>query len=706
MTTTFDAFLTLTVSPGSVLGYQSKIVGANPVRVTSTSTDLVTVDLGTGTDGGPSGSSTFSGGLQVGQGVLLGVGDSTQRSGSTITSGPLGTATVTLESLSSSTAYLVPKHGTGSTRTIYNVIHAKSTASTETAANLATIGPTDAVLDGAIYATYGSGTLTKLLLSVGDLGSAHKVTVNGVINATAWDSLGTGTAVLNADNSSTLSGLGRLQPSTGTVEVRANGALGNTGDANRTEVNFDSALRFAGGVNYTMAERIDILGQGKSSNLDGAIIGSASESNTFGGTVGLFHSSFGEPGIGVGTSGTLTISGTVFQSGTLLGTSTIAPVTLNKLGAGRLKFSDTTFTPDASAVHQIDIDAGIVEFANGSTNSGSFDGYIGSTVSTTAIVKSGEGTFATRHVRVPTFAVDAGTFRILQENGDFVGGSLNTSVVSVLAINDGSTSTARLDIMNNDVVVDYTGTSPIGTLSSGSAGSGLARQIQRGYAGGSWNGLGINSSLANSGTYAIAYGEANTVFNMGGSGTATFSGQVVDPTSLLTKFTRYGDADFSGITDIDDYGIMASNFNELGLWTEGDFDYDGDIDIDDYGKLAPNFNETPQLRPVNPRGPDGVGGTSIGEALLAGEFGGGAMTSTVDVNLQRLPLYLAMLEHPTIYWGAYDRPDIWRWFAPYAAMDLGVTIPARPVAMRAIPEPMGFILAPAMMLRRRRRRVS
>lgn len=55
-----------------------------------------------------------------------------------------------------------------------------------------------------------------------------------------------------------------------------------------------------------------------------------------------------------------------------------------------------------------------------------------------------------------------------------------------------------------------------------------------------------------------------------------------------------GDADFSGRVDIDDFGLLAANFNRssANFWYDGDFNNDRRVDIDDFGLLAANFNQT------------------------------------------------------------------------------------------------------------------
>jgi hypothetical protein len=53
-----------------------------------------------------------------------------------------------------------------------------------------------------------------------------------------------------------------------------------------------------------------------------------------------------------------------------------------------------------------------------------------------------------------------------------------------------------------------------------------------------------------------------------------------------------GDADFSGVVNIDDFNALAANYNGTGKkWSQGDFaNYDGVVNIDDFNALAANYN--------------------------------------------------------------------------------------------------------------------
>ncbi len=170
--------------------------------------------------------------------------------------------------------------------------------------------------------------------------------------------------------------------------------------------------------------------------------------------------------------------------------------------------------------------------------------------------------------------------------------------------------TGRLDLSDNDLIIDYSGVSPLATV---------AAQIRSGFNSGLWNGNGISSSLAGGGK-ALGYGNNATL------GLASFSGQSVDNTSLLIKYTYAGDANLDGQVDISDLGALATNWQTGSLWTGGDFNYDGFVDISDLGMLATNW----QLGVGSPLRPSfdealssiGLSGVSVPEpsaiALLAG----------------------------------------------------------------------------------------
>jgi len=134
-------------------------------------------------------------------------------------------------------------------------------------------------------------------------------------------------------------------------------------------------------------------------------------------------------------------------------------------------------------------------------------------------------------------------------------------------------------LSDNDLIVDYTGGSPLATMTN---------QIKAARGTGSWNGNGITSSLADATHYALGIAEASDVIGAGGG---TFSGQAVDGTAVLVKYTYYGDADLNGLINFDDYSRTDNGFNTGGsTWPRGDFDYNGAVNFDDYSLIDAAFN--------------------------------------------------------------------------------------------------------------------
>lgn len=136
-----------------------------------------------------------------------------------------------------------------------------------------------------------------------------------------------------------------------------------------------------------------------------------------------------------------------------------------------------------------------------------------------------------------------------------------------------------LDLGRGAAIVDYDADSPL---------AGLLVAVSAARAGGTWAGPGVTSSaIATQPGAAVGLGEASHVF---GAFPASFAGQNVDATTLLLRRTLEGDATLNGTVDIDDFGILASRFNEPGIWSQGDFNYSLTTDIDDFGLLASRFN--------------------------------------------------------------------------------------------------------------------
>jgi hypothetical protein len=270
-------------------------------------------------------------------------------------------------------------------------------------------------------------------------------------------------------------------------------------------------------------------------------------------------------------------------------------------GAGSLQgiFQPTAAIDASPRAVNLNLTGGVIHTNGFATSFGAVSG-------TGPFGKDGDGVLTVASVQAPSLTITAGTLRIATN-----GGSLGTSVVKALSIAGDTLPTAKLDLEDNDLVIDYdvlAEASPIATITA---------QIIAGRASGSWNGNGIASSAA-AGDASKALGVAdNVTLNK-----TSFSGQTVDPTSVLVKFTYLGDSDLNGQVDVNDLGSLASSWQSAGGWVNGDFDYSGSVDVGDLGLLATNW----QAGVGNPLGPSlvdaldalGLPSTSVPEPIGLG----------------------------------------------------------------------------------------
>jgi hypothetical protein len=138
----------------------------------------------------------------------------------------------------------------------------------------------------------------------------------------------------------------------------------------------------------------------------------------------------------------------------------------------------------------------------------------------------------------------------------------------------------KLDLNDNDLLLDYTGASPL---------AGVANQIASARAGGAWTGSGLTSSTArDNAQHNTTLGALEATDYPGGS---TFDGEPLDTTAVLVKYTWYGDTDFNGKVNFDDYVRIDNGFNNhLTGWANGDFDLNGAVNFDDYVLIDLAFN--------------------------------------------------------------------------------------------------------------------
>ena len=214
----------------------------------------------------------------------------------------------------------------------------------------------------------------------------------------------------------------------------------------------------------------------------------------------------------------------------------------------------------------------------------------------------------------------------IRQNALTVGGSatiapdgVGASRLNSLAIAGGAAPTGQLDLTNNDLIVDYTGAPPY--LPSPQL-ENIKAWITAGYAGMSWAGKGIVSSAAVAGPISLGIGYAQN--DMLFAPYHVFSGEPVDSSTILVKFTYNGDLNLDGRVDDNDVtffnlfydgGITTSHY-----WNEGDiFGYDGRVDDNDVTILGLTY------------------GLGIGDPL------GGAVPEPATVSLLGLALAAALV---------------------------------------------------------------
>ena len=166
--------------------------------------------------------------------------------------------------------------------------------------------------------------------------------------------------------------------------------------------------------------------------------------------------------------------------------------------------------------------------------------------------------------------VGAGGFLFSTANGAHV---IRTASLSVNAL-------GRFDLADNTLLIDYAGVSPLPTIRA---------RLTSGYNGGAWNGPGINSSRAASTPgRALGYAEASALFS---TFPVTFAGQTIDNTTVIVRYTRYGDANLDRAVNLQDFNRLVAGFGTGTLWSEGNFNYDASTNLSDFNLLSGSFGQ-------------------------------------------------------------------------------------------------------------------
>jgi len=368
---------------------------------------------------------------------------------------------------------------------------------------------------------------------VGDSGGAAGLTISNGTLSSRHAFVGPN----SADNAAvTVSSAGAAWNSTGSVYV--GGSDANSGGTGLLAVGSGGAVNVSGAVKVWPGGTVDMSG----GNL------AAGQVLLAGGSLRGWGSVTASMPIGTDTiqvsSGTLSLSGqlSISSGGTLTksGAGTLAVNSLQSHAAG------ASLAVDGGEVH-LNTDAG------GDGNHPDFN-------LTIDVNGSGVNLNSTQHLA--GLNVNQGSAKVSL-------GGARVVVTKALAID---ANVAYLDLADNDLVVDYAaGSNPM---------SQVLDWIRTGYADAHWTGKGITSSAAaNDANQRTALGVLDNALY----GYDSFSGQTVDSTSILVKYTWYGDADLNGEVSYDDYLQWEGGLGGSGTgWLYGDFDYNGEVNYDDY----------------------------------------------------------------------------------------------------------------------------
>jgi hypothetical protein len=473
-----------------------------------------------------------------------------------------------------------------------------------------------------------------LLLSFasGDAVAQVNATYIGSING-SWNVPGawTGGAVPNNGSppGTTYNAIVGPDPSTVTIPVGTSFAINNLRVTNGNHVRIDTSfLRIdgtggAGSINVGNSGSITLISPGGGTGLR---INSATILLTGGGTLAMS----GNPiigGFGAATLNNLNAV-SVINNGTILasgGTLVLDPPpggafvnlgTVRAAGGATVNFSGNgggTFNFGTGSIdvlggttlttnNNVELTAGAIALAgqwnlqSGTVTVAAVDG--------TGTLNQAGGVATFQRFRISRVSI-AGASLSIAAGGGTIGTSRLTS--GTLTI----TGSGQLNLADHALIVDHTGASPYETVRG---------YMVSGYAGGSWNGVGINSSTAAAATsLGLGYAEVSSLVGVG-----TFGGLGVDATTVVVDLSLYGDANLDNVVSIADFSRLATNFNQgpgspdddeqvRKDWVDGDFNYNGSVGIDDFGLLASNFGMTEAEAMARLR----RGGSAVPEAGVA-----------------------------------------------------------------------------------------
>jgi len=389
----------------------------------------------------------------------------------------------------------------------------------------------DGVPDGTITALFNNGAASGYSLTIPSAATAAAMTV------------GNDNVTLQLAGGSLNAGAVNLGQSSGNAATLKLQRLSGTGSFSTGTVSIGAVAGSTGNLTVQSAAPLTITG-------DLAIGGTSAAS---GGTGTFLNSG------NVTVSGNLKLWSTANTAATMSG-GTLAIAGASTVGAAtRLAITGGTFTTPS-----IRIDGTYSQTAGSAT--------LG------AVTLSSTGSMTATQIFATSVNLSA-TATTLASSG--------TCKITSLAI----APTGKLDLANNSLIVDYTGTSPA---------TNIRQMLQSGRGPGNWAGTtGIVSSTAQADVslhHTLGYAEASQV------GVTSLGGQQVDGSAIIIRYTYAGDDNLDGIVDLDnDFSLFVDGYNRQvsnpgslnagNLWLYGDYNYDGVIDLDnDFSIFVDGYN--------------------------------------------------------------------------------------------------------------------
>jgi fibronectin-binding autotransporter adhesin len=266
-----------------------------------------------------------------------------------------------------------------------------------------------------------------------------------------------------------------------------------------------------------------------------------------------------------------------YAGGTIVNAGSVTATTDGNLGAptGSITLNGGTFATNGPISSARNI---AVNSAGGSVNLASANSFStnGTATGPGLLTKLGAGALSVSSFNLSALNVSAGAV-VLLANGS------KSGVVSVLTIGDNTTATtAKLDLNDNDLLINYSGSSPVATIRN---------LLIAGYNGGAWNGNGLTSTFAQSHAgQGLGYGEASDV------GLTALDGNTISAPAVVVKYTYYGDSSLDGKVDLgNDFNLFLQGFLKPNLptdanrWVFGDYNYDGSTTTADFQLFVDGF---------------------------------------------------------------------------------------------------------------------